>query len=411
MPRDSLMEAYRMMKEATSVLPNPKNLGPGMGQANQHTDPVTKNTTMRTQSSSDAISNLNAGLRAKTTGQAPTVNTNVSPAPRPAAAPNSGSAPPPKPATASDNVTANKPGTPDRARAQAAALRGFGKNAGGGNYAKKPSTGTDSIYNKGDKPGGAYAKPTYKPGFRPGGAYSQDNKGMKGSPLDQTQGAKPRVSQEYRLNKMRQDSKKGTNAPLDPKMKTEPEMKAPMAQATNQNVDGKGNISAGGVGSSFGKQSGSGTTIKKPGDAQAATPPAKPAAKQTFGQAFAAARKQAGGAGGKFTYNGKEYQTNVKGEKYKKASKLKAVNESSSLFKLVKEVINETRAKTPVHGRTEGDLASRAAFTKKKGQQNMGGGSRYHNNSMAAEEKDTVVTKSGQVINFDPEKREMNGYN
>ena len=35
-----------------------------------------------------------------------------------------------------------------------------------------------------------------------------------------------------------------------------------------------------------------------------------------FGAAFASARKKHGGAGGKFTYRGKEYQTNVKGEKY-----------------------------------------------------------------------------------------------
>jgi len=35
-----------------------------------------------------------------------------------------------------------------------------------------------------------------------------------------------------------------------------------------------------------------------------------------FGAAFASARKKHGGAGGKFTWQGKEYQTNVKGEKY-----------------------------------------------------------------------------------------------
>ena len=53
----------------------------------------------------------------------------------------------------------------------------------------------------------------------------------------------------------------------------------------------------------------------------------------SFSQAFAAARKQAGGASGKFKYKGKEYQTNVKGtgtatkpqEKYQAASKLKTV--------------------------------------------------------------------------------------
>lgn len=53
--------------------------------------------------------------------------------------------------------------------------------------------------------------------------------------------------------------------------------------------------------------------------------PAPAAAKQSFAQAFAAARKKAGGAGGSFEYNGKKYQTNVKGEKYRKASALKKV--------------------------------------------------------------------------------------
>ena len=56
--------------------------------------------------------------------------------------------------------------------------------------------------------------------------------------------------------------------------------------------------------------------------ASAPKPAAAPAAapvKQTFGQAFAAARKAAGGAGGTFSYNSKQYQTNIKGEKYSKS--------------------------------------------------------------------------------------------
>ena len=63
----------------------------------------------------------------------------------------------------------------------------------------------------------------------------------------------------------------------------------------------------------------------------AAAPAAKPSAaaapvKQTFKQAFTAARQAAGGAGGKFTYGGKQFQTNVAGEKYKAASSLKSVD-------------------------------------------------------------------------------------
>lgn len=48
--------------------------------------------------------------------------------------------------------------------------------------------------------------------------------------------------------------------------------------------------------------------------------------KQSFGQAFSAARKAAGGKGGKFTYGGKEYNTAVKGEKAKPAAKLRNMN-------------------------------------------------------------------------------------
>lgn len=53
--------------------------------------------------------------------------------------------------------------------------------------------------------------------------------------------------------------------------------------------------------------------------------PTKPAPK-SFGQAFAAARKEAGGGDGKFSFGGKDFQTNVKGEKYKTPDKLKATS-------------------------------------------------------------------------------------
>lgn len=57
-----------------------------------------------------------------------------------------------------------------------------------------------------------------------------------------------------------------------------------------------------------------------PEKAQAAPAP-KPSGNMddsSFGKAFAAARKQHGGPGGVFTWRGKKYQTNVKGEKYAK---------------------------------------------------------------------------------------------
>lgn len=54
--------------------------------------------------------------------------------------------------------------------------------------------------------------------------------------------------------------------------------------------------------------------------------PEAPKEKKTFGQAFAAARKEAGGGDGKFSFGGKDFQTNVKGEKYKTPDKLKATS-------------------------------------------------------------------------------------
>jgi hypothetical protein len=82
---------------------------------------------------------------------------------------------------------------------------------------------------------------------------------------------------------------------------------------------------------------------------QKATAPAAaaPAAKQTFGQAFAAARKAAGGAGGSFKWTdpktGKtsSFQTNIKGEKYQPASKLKPVAMRESLESVIKSVLKD----------------------------------------------------------------------
>jgi hypothetical protein len=62
------------------------------------------------------------------------------------------------------------------------------------------------------------------------------------------------------------------------------------------------------------------------------TPPSRPAdlgieraRAGTFGDAFAAARKAAGGAGGMFSYGGKDFQTNIKGEAYRPTGQLRRV--------------------------------------------------------------------------------------
>lgn len=70
--------------------------------------------------------------------------------------------------------------------------------------------------------------------------------------------------------------------------------------------------------------------------------PLPPSARPEYfsrGQAFKAARSEVGGGEGKFSYGGKQYQTNVPGEAYKPAAKLKttSVTDTESGRKKIKE--------------------------------------------------------------------------
>jgi hypothetical protein len=429
MPRDSLLEAYRMMKEA-SVLP--KNLGPGSGQADQRT--VQSSSGNQMTMSNAAADAKGAGmidsLKNKPAQELPSAHNNArqgndSQGNRvPVSPPNSGirpTVPPPRPANASDNVTDNKPGSPRQAMAAAQARKGFGNDAGGGNYksaqAKPKSPANFPHLNK-------PAVPNRDANFPTRSEYS-NAKARKASgdiaPKAPSQSDSNRTASVIRTNAERIASRTGTNKSLDAsynakanqerKDKGQPPLPgrnsaldrpvtdSPMAKATNPG--------SGGVGSSLGKQSGSGTTIKKPGTAQAAAPSAPKAKDASWSQKVGKAMRDHVRKGGKAGDT-----IDIEGKKIKVAWKDgKVYKESSDLFNLVKEVINETRSKTPVHVRTKGDLTQRMAYTKKSGQQNMGGGSRYHNNSMATEDKDEVVTKKKVLINLDPEKKEMNGYN
>ena len=69
------------------------------------------------------------------------------------------------------------------------------------------------------------------------------------------------------------------------------------------------------------------------------TPPSRP---NYFsrGQAFSAARGEAGGGQGKFSYDDKQYQTNVKGEPYKPSSQLKQTSIKEAVMD-TNELINE----------------------------------------------------------------------
>lgn len=69
------------------------------------------------------------------------------------------------------------------------------------------------------------------------------------------------------------------------------------------------------------------TAAPKPAETTKPTETPKTSTKpMSFSQAFKSAREKAGGAGGKFEYGGKKFQTNIKGEKYQPASKLKSVD-------------------------------------------------------------------------------------
>jgi hypothetical protein len=72
----------------------------------------------------------------------------------------------------------------------------------------------------------------------------------------------------------------------------------------------------------------------------APTPPKRP---DYFsrGQAFQAARGEAGGGEGKFSYDNKTYQTNVSGEKYKPESQLKQTSIKEETKMDTKDIINE----------------------------------------------------------------------
>lgn len=110
--------------------------------------------------------------------------------------------------------------------------------------------------------------------------------------------------------------KGGSNTrPSAPAAAPKPPAAAPKTKPSNVGkVAGGAALGAAGTAAVLGTDGDAG-----PDKAQAAAP--KPSGNMddsSFGKAFAAARKQQGGPGGVFTWRGKKYQTNVKGEKYAK---------------------------------------------------------------------------------------------
>lgn len=85
---------------------------------------------------------------------------------------------------------------------------------------------------------------------------------------------------------------------------------------------------------------------RRPNSLGGAKPAAAPSKSKegSFGQAFAAARKAAGGKEGKFTWHGKDYQTNVRSEKGSSASKLRNMNPKGPPMSEEIEEINFTES-------------------------------------------------------------------
>lgn len=110
---------------------------------------------------------------------------------------------------------------------------------------------------------------------------------------------------------------------------TKPNINTSQSQGSVANVD---TPKGGSIGADVGR-----TTASK---VNAPQPPSRP---DYFsrGQAFQAARGEAGGAGGKFSYGGKEFQTNVAGEKYASKPKQTSVTDIKETTMDTKDLINE----------------------------------------------------------------------
>lgn len=102
----------------------------------------------------------------------------------------------------------------------------------------------------------------------------------------------------------------------------------------------------------------------------APTPPSRPEY-FTRGQAFQSARSEVGGAGGKFSYGGKEFQTNVAGEKYvakptpTKVTDKPETESGGKTLKKIKEAITEATYKgktVPLNKPMKGDVKKSKVF-------------------------------------------------
>lgn len=168
----------------------------------------------------------------------------------------------------------------------------------------------------------------------------------------------------------------GRNKALD-----NPTTQSNMALAQNPNING-----AGGSSGSMGKQTGSGTTIKKPGDAQAATPPAssgKQSWSQKVGKAMRDHVRKGGKAGDTITVDGKKIKVSWKDKAYERRL-TKGLSEQRVVKKTLKSMLAHPAARLG------------------KGQQSISKGRRYRIRVKPLAEGDKNAKKSIR-ISFEPE--------
>lgn len=345
----NLLDTYRQIREA-SILPDLKKpgIGPGSGQ---HEDPVTKKMNMKTMSLPDAVKQVDSDNKAKMTGTFKGIDHN-DPVSRANNGLDANSEPVKRPIHVNDqgvrkttNSTAPKPSTPMfNPRFDTRPEKKYGTDTlttpGSGSATSKPST------------------PAFNPRFdtRPEKKYGTNTLTTPGSGSPTGKPSTPAYNPRYDT---RDDKPKAAPATGSAQAAPAPAKDSP-SETTPKAAKGVENVQ---------------------------NDPA-------FKKAFADARKKAGGSSGVFKWKGKEYQTNVKGEKYKVRSKLKSVNEDSLDEHLYKP-------------QRKGVLA----LLKKRvgrGQQSTNKRYRSMNKPLAEAVVKKHAKKRKQELNFEPE---VNSYN
>lgn len=164
--------------------------------------------------------------------------------------------------------------------------------------------------------------------------------------------------------------------------------------STQSNMALAQNPGSGGVGSSLGKQSGSGTTVTQPNTAQAATPPTTPPAQtqswsKKVGQAMRDHVKKGGKAGDVIKVDGKSIKVAWKDKSYQK--------------RLAKKTVKESLEENRVVKKTGKMILAHPAMRQGKGQQSSSNGRRYRVRVKPLVTEDGKMKGKKVVVNFDPE--------